>query len=106
MDPRVTELHCIMPIGNVPSVMQHDILSHERAAKLERHSVAMPEIQERRDQKHRTAALSKAMASGRFCKARSMPSSNSRSRALRHWRERLSRLFHFLSHFLFPAPGR
>jgi hypothetical protein len=52
MDARVTEFHCIMPIGNVPSVMAHGILSHERAAKLEHRSVAMPEIQERRDQKH------------------------------------------------------
>ncbi|SRR5258706_1966581 len=51
MDPRVTELHCIMPIDNIPSVIQHGILSHERAAKLQHHSVAMPEIQERRDQK-------------------------------------------------------
>ena len=40
-----------MPIGNIPSVMQHGILSHERAAMLAHHSVAMPEIQERRDQK-------------------------------------------------------
>jgi ssDNA thymidine ADP-ribosyltransferase, DarT len=52
MDPRVTEFHCIMPIDNVASVMQHGILSHERAARLQHHSVAMSEIQERRDQKH------------------------------------------------------
>jgi len=51
MDPRVTEFQCIMPIGNVPSVMEHGILSYERAAALDHHSVAMPEIQERRDQK-------------------------------------------------------
>lgn len=52
MDPRVTEFQCIMPIDNVPSVMEHGILSYERAAKLQHHSVAMPEIQERRDHKH------------------------------------------------------
>ena len=52
MHPRVTELQCIMPIGNVPSVMQHGILSYERAARLTHHSVAMPEIQDKRDQKH------------------------------------------------------
>jgi hypothetical protein len=52
MDPRVTEFHCIMPIANAASVMEHGILSHERAAKLDHRSVAMPEIQERRDQKH------------------------------------------------------
>lgn len=51
MDPRVTEFQCIMPIGNVPSVMRHGILSYERAAKLAHHSVAMQEIQDRLDQK-------------------------------------------------------
>jgi len=49
MPQRVTEFHCIMPIANVPSVMVHGILSHERAARLDHHSVAMEEIQDRRD---------------------------------------------------------
>ena len=49
MDPRVTELHCIMPIGNVPSVLEHGVLSHERAARLQHHSVAMPTVQDLRD---------------------------------------------------------
>jgi hypothetical protein len=40
-----------MPIENVPSVLQHGILSHERALKLAHHSVAMQEVQDRRDQK-------------------------------------------------------
>ena len=51
MDPRVTELHCIMPIGNVPSVLEHGILSYERAAKLPHHSVAMQPVQDKRDRK-------------------------------------------------------
>jgi hypothetical protein len=51
MDPRILELHCIMPMGNTPSVLQHGILSYERAAALLHRSVAMPEVQERRDQK-------------------------------------------------------
>ncbi len=51
MDPRITELHCIMPMDNALSVLQHGILSYERAAALLHHSVAMPEVQERRDQK-------------------------------------------------------
>ena len=51
MDARVTELHCIMPITNVASVMRLGILSHEQAAKLPHHSVAMQEIQDRRDHK-------------------------------------------------------
>ncbi len=52
MDPRVTELHCIMPIGNIPSVLKHGILSHEQASKLPHASVAMEAIQEKRDKKH------------------------------------------------------
>lgn len=46
---RVTELHCIMPIANMASVMAHGILSHEQASKLPHASVAMAEIQDRRD---------------------------------------------------------
>jgi ssDNA thymidine ADP-ribosyltransferase, DarT len=52
MDPRVTELHCIMPMANIGSVMTHGILSYERAAKLKHHSVAMRPVQDRRDHKH------------------------------------------------------
>lgn len=51
MDPRVTELHCIMPIGNIPSVLARGILSHEAATKLRHHSVAMQPIQDKRDKK-------------------------------------------------------
>jgi hypothetical protein len=51
MDPRVIELHCIMPIGNVASVMSRGILSHERAAKLAHASVAAQVVQDRRSSK-------------------------------------------------------
>ncbi len=51
MDNRVSELHCIMPIGNIPSVLAHGILSHEGASKLKHHSVAMQVIQDKRDVK-------------------------------------------------------
>ncbi len=51
VDPRVTELHCIMPIGNLVSVMKQGILSHEHAAKLKHHSVALQPVQDRRDKK-------------------------------------------------------
>ena len=49
MPHRVTELHNIMPIANIPSVLRNGILSHEEAAKLAHDSVALSEIQERRD---------------------------------------------------------
>ncbi|HJW40515.1 MAG TPA: DUF4433 domain-containing protein [Rhizomicrobium sp.] len=39
-----------MPIINVPSVLQQGILSHERAALLPHHSIALQPVQDRRDQ--------------------------------------------------------
>lgn len=42
------ELHYITPICNVPSIMQHGILSHVRAERLRHQSVAMQEVQDRR----------------------------------------------------------
>jgi uncharacterized protein YwgA/O-acetyl-ADP-ribose deacetylase (regulator of RNase III) len=42
------ELHYIAPIENVPSILEHGILSHRRVAKLTHHSTAMDEIQKRR----------------------------------------------------------
>ena len=52
MDPRVTELHCIMPMRNVASVLANGILSYERAASLSHRSVALQPVQDRRDKKH------------------------------------------------------
>lgn len=51
MDPRVAELHCIMPIANLASVLAHGILSYEGAARLQHASVAMQPVQDRRDQR-------------------------------------------------------
>jgi ssDNA thymidine ADP-ribosyltransferase, DarT len=51
MDSRVTELHCIMPIANIPLILEHGILSYDRAARLQHASVAMQPVQDRRDQK-------------------------------------------------------
>ena len=42
------ELHYIAPIENVPSIIRHGILSHERAARLKHRSVAMQDVQDRR----------------------------------------------------------
>src|SRR5882762_10283562 len=52
MNTRVTEFQCIMPLENIPSVLKLGILTNERAAKLEHRSVAMEEVEEKRDQKH------------------------------------------------------
>ena len=47
---KIREFHCIMPIANVSSVLEHGLLSYDRANKLPHRSIAMPEIQDRRDQ--------------------------------------------------------
>ena len=51
MDQRVREFHSIMPIENVPSVLELGILSNERVLALKHRSVAMQEVQDRRDKK-------------------------------------------------------
>jgi hypothetical protein len=47
----IIELYFIAPIANVPSIMQHGILSHKLAQQIAHDSVAMQEIQERRRNK-------------------------------------------------------
>ena len=49
MAHRITELHNIMPISNIPSVLEHGILSHERVAQLPHADVSMHDVQERRN---------------------------------------------------------
>ena len=44
----LSELHYITPIANVPSILQHGILSHKQAKHVQHQSVAMDEIQDRR----------------------------------------------------------
>jgi len=44
----VKELYFITPIANVPSIMQHGILSNKLSKKLPHKSLAMEEIQDRR----------------------------------------------------------
>ncbi len=48
MPHRVTELHSIMPIANVASVMRLGILSHEKARSLPHRDVSLAEVQDRR----------------------------------------------------------
>jgi len=48
---RVTELHNIMPIVNIPSVLEHGILSHQRCSKLPHADVSMADVQDTRDHK-------------------------------------------------------
>ena len=54
----VTELHYIAAIANLPSILQHGILSHTQATRVAHDSVAMPEIQERRRNKQIPGARS------------------------------------------------
>ncbi len=49
MSHRVIELHSIMPIINIPSVLDRGVLSNEEAAKLDHASIAMQSVQDKRD---------------------------------------------------------
>lgn len=49
MSHRVVELHCIMPIENLPSIYRRGILCHDQAAAVPHASVAKQEIQDRRE---------------------------------------------------------
>ncbi len=44
----VTEFHNIMPLKNIPSVIQNGILSHKKAEEIRHTSIAMDVIQKRR----------------------------------------------------------
>ena len=46
----ITELHNIMLIANMPSVLKHGVLSHNKVKGIQHESIAMPEIQDRRNQ--------------------------------------------------------
>jgi hypothetical protein len=54
----IAELHYIAPIENLPSIVKHGILSHNRAAEVAHGSVAMEEIQTRRRDKRIPCARS------------------------------------------------
>ena len=48
---KLAEFQNITPLVNIPSILQHGILSHAQASKLPHHSVALQEVQDKRDQK-------------------------------------------------------
>jgi len=81
MDTRVTELHCIMPIANVPSVLRHGILSYEGASKLHHRSVALQAVQDRRDQKQIPGGLKLHQYANLYFHARNPMLSRRRSEA-------------------------
>lgn len=45
----ITELYFITPINNIPSILKLGLLSHERAKAIPHESIAMDEIQDRRE---------------------------------------------------------
>ncbi len=51
MPHRVTELHSIMPIANIASVMAHGILSHEEAARSDHADISLADVQDLRARK-------------------------------------------------------
>ncbi|RYD36174.1 MAG: DUF4433 domain-containing protein [Verrucomicrobiaceae bacterium] len=48
---KLEEFHNITPICNIPSILQHGILSYARASKLRHSSVALPAVQSKRDER-------------------------------------------------------
>ncbi len=48
---RLEEFQNITPLDNIPSILNHAILSHNKAAKLPHNTVAHQEVQQRRDAK-------------------------------------------------------
>jgi hypothetical protein len=48
---QVLEFHFIAPIANVGSILQHGIISHNRATRLSHRDISMPDIQQRRAKK-------------------------------------------------------
>jgi hypothetical protein len=48
---RITEFHNIMPIANIPSVLQHGLLSHQQASLLDHADISLAEVQDLRDKK-------------------------------------------------------
>ncbi len=46
---KLTEFQNITPIENTPSILRNGILSHAEASKLPHHSVALQEVQDKRD---------------------------------------------------------
>ncbi|NBB80284.1 MAG: DUF4433 domain-containing protein [Verrucomicrobia bacterium] len=48
----VKEFQCIMPIRNIPSAMEHGIVSHDLAERLDHVSVALEKVQDQRAGKH------------------------------------------------------
>lgn len=47
---KIKEFHYITPIENIPSILEHGVLSYERIASLPHSSIAMEEVQEMRDE--------------------------------------------------------
>jgi len=48
---KLAEFQNITPLVNIPSILEHGILSHVQASRLPHHSVALQEVQDKRDQK-------------------------------------------------------
>ncbi len=46
---RLAEFQNITPLVNIPSILRYGILSHAQASKLSHHSVALQEVQDKRD---------------------------------------------------------
>lgn len=51
MTSRVKELHSIMPIANMGSVLKHGILSHNKCKEVPHNDISLENVQDKRDSK-------------------------------------------------------
>lgn len=79
---KLAEFQNITPLVNIPSILRHGILSHAQASKLPHHSVALQEVQDKRDQKQIPGGLALHEYANVYFHARNPMMSRRRNEAL------------------------
>lgn len=78
---KLAEFQNITPLVNIPSILQYGILSHAQASKLPHQSVALQEVQDKRDQKQIPGGLALHEYANVYFHARNPMMSRKRSEA-------------------------
>ena len=78
---KLAEFQNIIPLMNIPSILRHGILSHAQASKLPHHSVALQEVQDKRDQKQIPGGLALHEYANVYFHARNLMMSRRRNEA-------------------------
>jgi hypothetical protein len=80
---KLAEFQNITPLVNIPSILHNGILSHAQASKLPHYSVALQEVQDKRDQKQIPGGLALHEYANVYFHARNPMMSRRRNEALR-----------------------